>query len=247
LIEEAHVSASRRTNRRVRPGVAALAAGAGVALVLGLTACSAGQITQTATQVAPVPGTNVNVGPLALRNLMIAYNGAEGYQSGSSAPLIVRIFNEGVASRKLVEVSSEVGTVVLVGGTPATPAPIPTTTPPASASASPSPEPTASATGSPDPSASPGASASPSPTPTPSPVPVGQTRFSLEIPAQSYLLLVPGEGQHLAITGLKTALTPGMSARVTFIFDDGSKVESDIPFEPAPHAPRATPAVEHEE
>jgi len=60
------------------------------------------------------------------------------------------------------------------------------------------------------------------------------------------VLLVPGQGQYLQLTGLTKALSAGMSAKVVFTFDDGTKVEADIPFAPAPTVPREGPVVPRE-
>jgi hypothetical protein len=243
---EAHVIP---TNRRA---VAALLAGAAVAL--GLVGCSAGQMTQTADQVAAVPGANVTIGAIALRDLQVAYNGPAGYPAGGNAPLIVRIFNEGAKPVTLTGVTAAgfARAVVLSGGAAATPAPISTSAAPTSAapsSAAPtSAAPTSaapSASGSPAPSGS--ASASPTATPSPTAPPAGQESFSIVIPAQAYVLLVPGSGQYLQLTGLTNALIPGTAADVTFTFDDGSKAVASLPFSPAPDPVRGSPVVPNEE
>jgi copper(I)-binding protein len=231
LIEEARVTASRTSRVRALSG---LLAGAGLAVTLGLTACSSGQLTQTAGQVPAVPGANVNAGTIALRNLLISYVGVDGYPAGANAPLEVRIFNDGPKPVRLVGASSPAARAVSLVGGGASPTP----------SAAPSPTPSASPSASP----SPAASASPSPTPAPSPSagPAGQETFAIEIPPASYVLLVPGQGQYLQLTGLTKALSAGMSAKVVFTFDDGTKVEADIPFAPAPTVPREGPVVPHE-
>jgi hypothetical protein len=117
MIEEDIVTASR-SSRRARL-CAALVTGA-VALVAGLAlaSCSAGQITQTSSQVAAGPGANANLGPVALRDLLIAYNAPDGYPQGGSAPLIVRIFNNGEKPVTLVTATAEGAAekVLLVGG-----------------------------------------------------------------------------------------------------------------------------------
>jgi copper(I)-binding protein len=223
------------TNRRA---VAALVAGAAVAL--GLVGCRAGQITQTAHQVSAVPGANVDVGGLALRDLQIAYAGQNGYPAGGNAPLIIRIFNEGAKTIKLTGVSAP-GTaqsVVLSGGTSSTPAPT---------TAAPSP----TATGSPSPTGSPAPSGSASPSPTAAPTqatpaqaaPAGQSSFSIEIPAQGYVLLVPGQGQFLQLVGLARQIIPGELVTIEFTFDDGSKASASVPFAPAPEPVRGSPVV----
>jgi copper(I)-binding protein len=219
------------TNRRA---VAALIAGAAVAL--GLVGCSAGQITQTADQVSAVPGANADVGALGLRDLQIAYPGQNGYPAGGNAPLIIRIFNEGAKTVKLTAVSAP-GTaqsVVLSGGNSAA---SPT---PAATTAAPSPSATASPSGTPSPSGT----ASPSPTTTPTQAaPAGQSSFSIDIPAQGYVLLVPGQGQFLQLVGLTRQIIPGELVTVEFTFDDGSKASASVPFAPAPEPVRGSPVV----
>jgi hypothetical protein len=73
--------------------------------------------------------------------------------------------------------------------------------------------------------------------------PPGQESFSIDVPAQSYVLLVPGSGPYLQLVGLKDKLVPGMGADVTFTFDDGSKAEASLPFAPAPSPVRGSPVV----
>lgn len=223
---------------------------AGVAAFAVVSACSAGQITQTATQVAAVPGASVNGGPnneIALRDLFVAYNGVEGYPQGGSAPLVVRVFNDGQDSIKLVGVSAagSASGVALVGGAPSAVTPTP-------GSAAPQPSATAAPTATPGatPPASPGAQATPAPaTPSPAPprttAPAGQTSFRIEIPAGSYLLLVPGQGPYLQLTGLTTALTPGESVPLTFTFEGIDPIEITVPFGiPVTPAPRNSPDFE---
>ena len=226
------------TNRRAAgPGrvTAALLAGA---VALGLVGCSAGQLTQTADQVPAVPGANVTVGVIALRNLQIAYNGPDGYAAGGNAPLIVRIFNDGTKPVRLTGVTAPgtARTVVLTGGATATSSPVPTSA---------APSPTATGSASPSASASPSGSASASASASPSPTGAagGQESFSIEIAPQSYVLLVPGSGPYLQLVGLINELTPGMSADVAFTFDDGSKAEASVPFAPAPSPVRGSPVV----
>jgi hypothetical protein len=199
---------------RVRLAVCALSA----AVLTGLSACSAGQIAQTSQEVAAVSGSNVNCciapsgGPIALRDLLVAYNGLQGYPVGGSAPLVVRVFNNGPLTVKLVKVTAPnwARSVVLVGGSQPTPAP-----------------PTATASG------------TRAAAPTPPPAAAGQENFALSIPSTEYALLVPGQGQYLQLTGLTQALAPGMSVRLQFTFetvgastdhpDYGGSVEVQVP------------------
>ena len=85
----------------------------GVTLLLFLAGCSAGQITQTADTVAAVPGANQQVGGLAVRNVFVEYPGTEGYLTGGSAPLSIRLFNDSMSPVRLVGVTSSNGPVAL--------------------------------------------------------------------------------------------------------------------------------------
>jgi copper(I)-binding protein len=83
---------------------AALAAGLGLVAV----GCSAGQVTQTDTQVAAVDGASGNAGPIAVRNAMLAFP-ADGnrYKDGEDAPLTFVIANTGSTPDKLLSIKSE--------------------------------------------------------------------------------------------------------------------------------------------
>jgi copper(I)-binding protein len=249
LIEEASVVTASRSSRLA--GVLF----AGVAAFAAVAACSAGQITQTATQVGAVPGANVNAGPngeIGLRDLLVLYNDSAGYPAGGTAPLVVRIFNDGQTTIRLIGVTAgnAAAGVALVGGQP-TATPTPTAPPSPAAPASP----TAAAGTSPTPAATPPATATPAATPTPGATPpatgappAAPAAPRIEIPAGSYVLLVPGQGPYLQLVGLTGALTPGMSVPVTFTFEGIAPVTVTVPFGlPASAGPRSTPEVaEHE-
>jgi copper(I)-binding protein len=219
--------------------MAALVAGA----ALAVAGCSAGQLTQTANQKPAVPGANVNAGTIALRNLLVQYNGIGGYPAGADAPLEVRIFNDGVAPVTLIAATSDqAAAITLVGGAAVTATPAPTSEP-AAASPSPPASPAASPTGSPQATASPAASAG-APSPSAAAPPVASS-LAIRIPPQSYVALIPGEGSHLRLTGLKEAVDPGDWVTVTFRFDNGVSVPVQIPLVAPPGVvvPRATPVV----
>jgi copper(I)-binding protein len=215
MIEEGTVTASRPRHRVVR--AAAVSALLLSASAPALAACSAGQVTQTSTQVSSVSGVNVDVGKapnggpvVALRNVMFAYNGTAGFPVGGKAPMIVRLFNETAVPLKLTGVEAPgVGQVVLSGA------------PGESVGASPEPSP----------GASPGASEAPA----------GDTTISVEIPAHGYTELVPGEGAFLQITKLTKKIAPGDLVPVTFTFSDGSsatlKISTSPPSVPAERSP----------
>jgi copper(I)-binding protein len=220
---------------------------AGACAALALTGCSAGQLTQTGSQVPAVPGTNITVGSIALRDLTIQYNGPDGYRMGDDAPLGVRIFNDGAEPVTLTGVTADKAEAVTLVDSPgatasaAPPSGSPSPVPPPSPGASPSPE--ASPATSPSPGASPSPAAPPSPSP--SPAPPASSRLSIQIPPQGYVLMVPEQGSYLQLTRLKEPVMPGDSVRVTFTFDNGASVPIEIPLVPPSGmtVPRATPVV----
>jgi copper(I)-binding protein len=83
---------------------AALAAGLGLVAV----GCSAGQVTQTDTQVAAVDGASGNAGPIAVRNAMLAFP-ADGnrYKDGEDVPLTFVIANTGSTPDKLLSIKTD--------------------------------------------------------------------------------------------------------------------------------------------
>ncbi|MFC7482147.1 hypothetical protein ACFQX7_21920 [Luedemannella flava] len=204
-----------------------------VAGLLAVSACSAGQITQTSSQVAAVTGAEASAGPagsddttVALRDLVVAYDGIEGYAAGANAPLVVRLFNQTGQAISLTGVTTpgvdatgnpavKAASVLLVDPKKATP------TGGASEEAA---------------SASPGATASPA-----AEKPAGESSFQVTIPAAGYALLVPGEGPYLLLNKLSAELVNGGSIPVTFTFSDGGTVTVQVPVglpvTPAPRSP----------
>ncbi|MGW1678405.1 hypothetical protein [Saccharopolyspora sp. NPDC002376] len=78
----------------------------GIGAIVALGGCSAGQVTETDTQVAAVNGGNGQAQQVSVRNAMFTFPTAgTSYPAGSSAPLEVVLANEGPAD-KLVEVTS---------------------------------------------------------------------------------------------------------------------------------------------
>ncbi|HEX3649517.1 MAG TPA: hypothetical protein VHV49_13910 [Pseudonocardiaceae bacterium] len=107
---------STPTRRRVLSGIVPSVLGIGLAAVL--VGCGAGQITQTATQQSAVNGASGMIGPMALRDVQLAYPGNQQgtYAPGSTARLILTIVNTGVADDTLVRITSPAVTSVTIDG-----------------------------------------------------------------------------------------------------------------------------------
>jgi copper(I)-binding protein len=92
-------------------------AACGLATAVALSGCSAGQISQTATQEPAVNGTSANIGDVALRNIHLrAVQSADYVQPGREIELIfVAANNSPDANDRLVSITSDIGTVTLTG------------------------------------------------------------------------------------------------------------------------------------
>jgi copper(I)-binding protein len=109
------VNRSTSRTRAVTVAVAACALAASAALA----GCSAGQISQTATQQAAVNGTAATVWPITLRNVHLRAPQTSDYvQPGSDVELLFVATNESPDTPdKLVSITSDYGTVSLAGDT----------------------------------------------------------------------------------------------------------------------------------
>jgi hypothetical protein len=205
-VEDPKVMINRR---RTRLGAVLVGAALLTWAAAGLSACSAGQITQTDTQVAAVPGVNVNSadGQIGLRNGLIVYAGK--YPPNTTIPLDLRLVNDSTQAARLTGAVTADGNgqVVLVGGASSSPTPSP---------AAPSPSSSASPAG----SASPSGSTPASPSAAPSPTPVGSAQLNVALPVGQIVILsssLDGAG-YLAITGRSSELLPGQTVGVTLTF-----------------------------
>src|SRR4051812_21171629 len=71
---------------------------------VALSACSAGQVTQTASQERDKTGAQASVGDIAIRAAQLAYPRGGAYQSGDDAELRLAIVNNGAEADALVGV-----------------------------------------------------------------------------------------------------------------------------------------------
>jgi copper(I)-binding protein len=86
---------------------------------VALSACSAGQVAQTADQNRDKVGGQANVGDLAIREARLAYPVSGEYQEGGDARLVVAIANGGATDDTLVSVTSDAFDSAEVTGTTA--------------------------------------------------------------------------------------------------------------------------------
>ncbi|MGB3770161.1 MAG: hypothetical protein WBF79_09845 [Rhodococcus sp. (in: high G+C Gram-positive bacteria)] len=79
----------------IRPVKVATAVALAFGAAISVSACSAGQVSQTATQVAAVNGNNAEQGDIVMRNVHVAYPTSEDYnlEPGGRAELIFTAIN----------------------------------------------------------------------------------------------------------------------------------------------------------
>ncbi|KQU07925.1 hypothetical protein ASG56_07740 [Rhodococcus sp. Leaf7] len=112
------------TNAPFRPARVATAVALALGAVIGLSACSAGKVSQTAMQVAAVNGNGTDQGTISMRNVHVAYpsSGEFSLEPGGRAELIFTAINtsETTADRLTgieTEGASEVTVTGATGGT----------------------------------------------------------------------------------------------------------------------------------
>jgi copper(I)-binding protein len=97
----------------LRSGVAAVALALGASL---LTGCAAGQIAQTADQVAAIDGANATVGQIGVRNALLATPEGSKWAAGSDVRLHFWLTNEGSLADTLAQVSTSGAQSVEISG-----------------------------------------------------------------------------------------------------------------------------------
>lgn len=84
------------------------AAALGLAGVLGIAGCSAGQVTQTDSVQPAVNGNTGQVGDISLRDVRVAYPEDGSYEPGDDVVLLLSIINDGDTATALESVTSDV-------------------------------------------------------------------------------------------------------------------------------------------
>ncbi len=236
--------------------VVALATG----LALAAAGCSAGQITQTDTQVAVVDGASGDVGSIAVRNAQFAFpvSGHE-YKAGEEAAVVVTIVNNGTSADKLLSVTGDLGSATLGGDVdlePKTAIASLFEELDRSSSAKSTPSVTATSTPSGSSSASPSSSSSPSSSVTPSSgagessatgssTPSGSATASSPPSASASSSAAPSKpGKVNIVVKLTGELRPGNTTKVTFLFEKAGPITLELPIGADPK-PRPEGTTEH--
>jgi hypothetical protein len=192
---------------------------------VALSACSAGQITQTATQQRDKTGGQAQVGDLALRQVGLAYPIGGSYSSGDDAELQMAIANDG----------SEADTLTAVSGTGFDRAVFTDLTSASATSSSAAAGTTAAATSSAaaTTSAAPGASTSSSAAATPtasapatssSAAPTSAAPTEIPIPAGETVFVGPTGDAHVTLIGLDRDLITGQYVTLKLTFAKAGEV-----------------------
>jgi copper(I)-binding protein len=90
----------------------------GVLLIspVALSACSAGQVTQTETQTRDKTGPQAEVGDLVIRQIELVYPNGGKYENGDDAELHMSIVNSGTEDDTLTDISGDAFSRVRVTG-----------------------------------------------------------------------------------------------------------------------------------
>ncbi len=184
---------------------------------VALTACSAGQVAQTATQNRDKVGPEAAVGDITLRQITLAHPQGGRYEEGDSAELQMAIVNGDTESDTLVGIEGEAFDGVVVSGqaaaVPTTPGAAPVATTPATPTTpGAAPEPT-----------SPGTTPTPSVPAAPS-TPTASSEVDIPIPAGSTVFLGGAGGATVELAELTEELTAGQSIEVTLTFERAGEV-----------------------
>jgi hypothetical protein len=204
---------------------------------IALSACSAGQVTQTATQQRDKTGTQAQVGDISIRAGELASPESGSYQQGDDAQLRLVLVNDGTQADTLTDVSGNgfdsftiesAGSSASASSTSASPtSAAPTSASPTSA--------TAGTTGTTSSSSSASSSSASSTSTSASRGPQ-----EIEIPG-GQSVTIGDRGQYtVTLTGLSRNLTPGQYLEVTLTFDKAGKVT--IPLTVANPSERPTPS-----
>lgn len=211
-----------RSIRGSRPATRVLSAAAAGLLLSG---CGTGQVAETANKEPSVQGVNVKTanGEYAIRGLLVAFPGFDGYEAGDDAIVNVVLYNDSPNPVTVTVTTEDARAVVVTDADPAAGVGVaPTEIPPAAPS--------------------PGGTESPSPTRSPSSPPArpGQPA-EVEIPPLGHVQLNTEGQQVLQLVGLDESLLSGQNVFLTFDFGNGQKLTAPAPVA-VPLSPAAPPS-----
>ncbi|TFV49405.1 hypothetical protein [Blastococcus sp. TF02A-35] len=182
---------------------------------LALSGCSAGQVTQTATQDRDKAGAMARVGDITLRQANLAYPDGGRYEEGDDATLVLAIVNGATEADTLTEITGE-GFDEAVIQTAGAAGPSTSTAPTTTASpATPSAPGTGTATG--------------TVAPTTTAAPTAAASTELEIPAGSSVFVGQDGAATITLTGLEESLTTGGVIELTLVFENAGEVTLLVP------------------
>ncbi|MGY1707210.1 hypothetical protein ACI79C_21830 [Geodermatophilus sp. SYSU D00697] len=178
---------------------------------VALSACSAGQVSQTATQNRDKVGPEAQSGDITLRQVLLGYPTEGRYSAGDDAPLSLAIVNGSNEADTLVGIEGDAFSGVVVSGQ---------TTPSPAVPGSPSAAPTTGGTPAApsDPAAAP-TSAAPT-----SAAPSASTRVDIPIPARSTVFVGEDGGLTVDLADLSEELTAGQSIELTLTFQNAGEI-----------------------
>ena len=230
------------------------AATVGVLLLspIALTACSAGQVPQTATQNRDKVGPEAAVGDITLRQITLAYPQDGLYSAGDDAELQMAIVNSDTEADTLVGIEGDAFDGVVVSGqatasaVPSSPSAATTPATPSTPGAAPSTPTTPGAT--PSVPTTPGATPVPGTVPTSSAPAAASTQVQIPIPAGSTVFLGGAGGPTVELADLSEELTSGQRVEVTLTFQRAGEVTVPaVVATPDRALPRGEPFDFHEE
>ena len=169
---------------------------------VALSACSSGQVTQTATQERDKTGPMAQVGDITLRQVLLAYPSNGEYAEGDDAVLGMTIVNSGTEDDALIGITGSDFSDVFVSGSPSGKA---STSSTASSSASGSATPTTSSSASSSSSSSSG-------------------QLDITIPAGGTVFLGQNS-QTVTLSNLSRSLTAAQGIPLTLTFERAGDVD----------------------
>jgi copper(I)-binding protein len=227
-----------------------------IGLALALGGCSAGQLAQTAYVQSAVDGANGQAGPIALRDITIAYPADGRSQQGDSARLELFAANTSDQADSLTEIRTDIagsvrfdagaggsatpsGTAAETPTTTETPTATPTATGTGTAPATTTPAPTGSA-GSLTPSATGTGGATGTGSATATATATGPAAAPVALPPEALTSFREG-GPVITLVGLTRSLLPAEVVQITFVFQQAGEVTINVPVgvpsSPLPPAP----------